>query len=144
MNIAANDFNPEQIQIQFDSGILALTTPQVNVGAQLGDVTGVVGYNFGNYEINVTEAFTVVDSTLQPEITTLTSTEDRLTVASYNVLNLDPNDSDGDTDIANGQFDRIASQIVTNLQAPDIIALEEIQDNRPLAKISFKIDLHLS
>ena len=129
INIAANDFNPEQIKIQFDSGIFAGTTPQVNVGAQLGDVTGVVGYNFGNYEINVTETFTVVESTLQPEVTTLISTEDRLTVATYNVLNLDPNDSDGDTDIANGQFDRIASQIVTNLQAPDIIALEEIQDN---------------
>ncbi len=129
INIAAHDFNPEQIQIQFDSGIFTGTTPQVNVGAQLGNVTGVIGYNFGNYEINVTETFTVVDSTLQPEITTLTSTEDRLTVASYNVLNLDPNDSDGDTDIANGQFDRIASQIVTNLQAPDVIALQEIQDN---------------
>ncbi|MBA2748023.1 MAG: endonuclease/exonuclease/phosphatase family protein [Tatlockia sp.] len=129
INISPDDFNPEQIQIQFDSGIFALTTPQVNVGAQLGDVTGVVGYTFGNYEINVTEAFTVVESTLQPEITTLTSAEDRLTVATFNVLNLDPNDSDGDTDIANGQFDRLASQIVTNLQAPDIIGLQEIQDN---------------
>ncbi len=129
INISPDDFNPEQIQIQFDSGIFALTTPQVNVGAQLGDVTGVVGYSFGNYEINVTEAFTVVESTLQPEITNLTSAEDRLTVATFNVLNLDPNDSDGDTDIANGQFDRIASQIVTNLQAPDIIGLQEIQDN---------------
>ena len=129
INISPDDFNPEQIQIQFDSGIFAGTTPQVNVGAQLGDVAGVVGYNFGNYEINVTETFTVVESTLQPEVTTLISTEDRLTVATYNVLNLDPNDSDGDTDIANGQFDRIASQVVTNLQAPDIIALEEIQDN---------------
>lgn len=129
INISPNDFNPEQIQVQFDSGIFTGTTPQVDVGAQLGDVTGVIGYNFGNYEVNVTEAFTAVESTLQPEVTTLTSTEDRLTVATFNVLNLDPNDSDGDTDIADGQFDRIASQIVTNLQSPDIIALEEIQDN---------------
>ncbi len=107
INIAPNDFNPEQIQVQFDSGIIANTAPQVDVGAQLGDVTGVVGYSFGNYEINVTDAFTVVESTLQPERTNLKSAEDRLTVATYNVLNLDPNDSDGDTDIANGQFDRI-------------------------------------
>ncbi len=129
INIAPDDFNPEQIQIQFDSGILASPTPQVNVGAQLGDVTGVVGYSFGNYEINVTEPLNVVESTLHPETTHLKSAENRLTVASYNVLNLDPNDSDGDTDIANGQFDQIASQIVNNLQTPDIIGLQEIQDN---------------
>lgn len=128
-NISPDDFNPEQIQIQFDSEIFATATPQVDVGAQLGDVTGVVGYSFGNYEINVTEAFTVIESTLRPEITNLTSAEDRLTVATYNVLNLDPNDNDGDADIANGQFDRIASQITNNLQAPDIIGLQEIQDN---------------
>jgi Ca2+-binding RTX toxin-like protein len=50
-------------------------------------------------------------------------------VASYNVLNLDPNEADGDTDIANGRFAAIAQQIVTNLNTPDIIGLQEIQDN---------------
>ena len=118
LNIAPDDFNPEQIQVQFDSGIFTGTIPQINVGTQLGDVTGVLGYSFGNYEINVTEAFTVVESTLQPEVTTLTSAEDRLTIASFNVLNLDPNDSDGDTDIASGRFDLLANQIVNNLSSP--------------------------
>lgn len=130
INIAPDDFNSERVQIQFDSGILPNATGQVNVGAQLGDVTGVVGYSFGNYEVNVTEAFTPVQrSELQPEITTLKGAEDRLTVASYNVLNLDPNDGDGDADIADGQFQQIANQIVTNLQSPDVIGLQEIQDN---------------
>ncbi len=128
-NIAPDDFNPERIQIQSDSTISPEPTPEVNVGAQLGDITGVVGYGFGNYEVNVTEAFTPEPSDLQPETTNLTSVKDRLTVASYNVLNLDPNDSDGDGDIASGQFKQIANQIVNNLQFPDVLGLQEIQDN---------------
>lgn len=129
INISPDDFNPERIQIQFDSTISPGSTPQVNVGAELGDVTGVVGYSFGNYEVNVTETFTPESSDLQRETTNLVSTNEQLTVASYNVLNLDPNDTDGDQDIANGQFEQIATQIVDNLQSPDIIGLQEIQDN---------------
>ncbi|MEC4813126.1 MAG: Calx-beta domain-containing protein [Scytonema sp. PMC 1069.18] len=130
INIAPDDFNPERIQIQFDSGILPGFSQQVDVGAQLGDVTGVVGYNFGNFEVNVTEAFTpVAASTLQPEVSNLQGGQTQLTVASYNVLNLDPNDSDGDTDVADGRFTAIANQIVNNLNLPDIVSLQEVQDN---------------
>ncbi|MFZ4688164.1 MAG: choice-of-anchor I family protein, partial [Polymorphobacter sp.] len=50
-------------------------------------------------------------------------------IASYNVLNLDPNDLDGDTDVADGRFTSIALQIVNALGSPDIVALQEIQDN---------------
>ncbi|NJL81162.1 MAG: hypothetical protein HC917_24515 [Richelia sp. SM2_1_7] len=46
-----------------------------------------------------------------------------------NVLNLDPNDADGDADVADGRFSAIAKQIINNLKAPDIIGLQEIQDN---------------
>ncbi|MGB3655489.1 MAG: CHRD domain-containing protein, partial [Rivularia sp. (in: cyanobacteria)] len=91
--------------------------------------TGVVGYGFGNFEIYPTQAFTVTDSTIQPETTNLTGGADKLTVARYNVLNLDHNDADGDTEVADGRFSEIANQIVTNLNAPDIIGLQEIQDN---------------
>ena len=130
INIAPDDFNPERIQVQFDSGILSGFSQNVNVGAKLGDVTGVVGYNFGNFEVNVTEAFNVVTpSTLTPEVTLLKGAADKLTVVSYNVLNLDPNESDGDRDIANERFAVIAQQIINNLGTPDVIGLQEIQDN---------------
>lgn len=131
INIAPDDFNPERIQLHFDSGILlGFTLPSVDVGAQLGNVTGVVGYNFGNFEVNITEAFTVqTPSTLQREVTNLIGTNDQLAIATYNVLNLDPNDADGDRDVANGQFAAIAAHIVNNLGRPDIIALQEVQDN---------------
>jgi predicted extracellular nuclease len=45
------------------------------------------------------------------------------------VLNLDPNDADGDTDVADGRFAAIAAHVVSNLGSPDIIGLQEIQDD---------------
>ena len=130
LNISPDDFNPERVQINPNFDIFPLLDiPDVNVGAKLGDVTGVVGYSFGNFEINPTQQFTVTASTIQPETTSLENGADKLTVASYNVMNLDPNDDDDDTDVADGRFSAIASQIVTNLKTPDIIGLQEIQDN---------------
>ena len=130
LNISPDDFNPERVQINPNFDIFPeLNIPDVNVGAKLGNVTGVVGYSFGNFEINPTQQFTVTDSTIQPETTSLMGGADKLTVASYNVLNLDPNDDDRDTDVADGRFSAIANQIVTNLKTPDIIGLQEIQDN---------------
>ena len=129
LNISPNDFNPEKVQIDEDSGVFDFDFPEVDTGALLGDVTGVVSYSFGNFEVIPTEEFTVTESDLEPEVSTVTSGENKLTVASYNVLNLDPNDDDGDEDVANGRFEKIAEQIVDNLNTPDIIALQEIQDN---------------
>ena len=131
INISPTDFNPERIQIDIDNGVFDFPLPNVNVGAKIGDVTGVVSYNFGNFEIIPTQAFgsNIVASTLQPEVTTLTKSSDTLKVATYNVLNLDPNEADGDTDIANGRFAAIAQQIINNLGTPDVIGLQEIQDN---------------
>ncbi len=130
LNISPDDFNPERVQIDADSDILPdFEFPQVDTGAMLGDVTGVISYEFGNFQINPTEPFTPIASDLTPEVSTIVKGDDTLTVASYNVLNLDPNDDDGDTDIASGRFAAIAEQIVSNLNAPDIIGLQEIQDN---------------
>lgn len=131
LNISPDDFNPEKVQIDFDSGILDFDFPEVNAGDLLGDVTGVVTYNFGNFEIAPTVDFSdqVVSAGLEEETTGISGSEDLLTIASYNVLNLDPNDADGDSDVANGRFTKIAEQIVNNLATPDIIGLQEIQDN---------------
>jgi endonuclease/exonuclease/phosphatase family metal-dependent hydrolase len=130
LNISPDDFNPEKIQIDTDSTISGFGVPQVDAGAMLGDVTGVVSYSFGNFEIVPTEPFSVVaPSTLDPEVTALAGSDTQLTISSYNVLNLDPNDGDGDTDVADGRFDDIAQDIVNNLGSPDIIALQEVQDN---------------
>jgi len=139
INISPDDFNPERVQIQFDDDLLPGFEVDVNVGAQLGDVTGVVGYSFGNFEVNVTEAFTPTESALQPEVSELIGTDTQLTIASYNVENLDPQvedpaltaggENDVDDDLGEGRFDAIAAHIVENLNTPDILALQEVQDS---------------
>ena len=54
------------------------------------------------------------------ETTSLKNSQDVLTVATFNVENLDPKDR---------RFDNIAKIIGNNLNAPDVISLIEIQDN---------------
>lgn len=129
---AGSDYNPERIQIDGDSFTPggANSIPLVAAGTVLNDVTGIVSYGFGNYEVLATTAVTVATpSILTGEVTNLLGNADTLTIASYNVLNLDPNDADGDTDVADGRFTSIALQIVNALGSPDIVALQEIQDN---------------
>jgi Ca2+-binding RTX toxin-like protein len=59
---------------------------------------------------------------VQPkETTTLRGDAEHLTVGALNVENLDPTD-------AQAKFDALAANIVTNLGAPDIVGLEEVQD----------------
>lgn len=130
-NTLGGDFNPERIQFDDDAGILpGFATPVVSTGARLGPVTGVVSYAFGNYEVLATEPYEVVrPSDLRPEASELRGGEHALTTATYNVLNLDPNDADGNADVAGGQFAAVAGHIARNLNAPDIIGLHEIQDD---------------
>ncbi|MPZ11262.1 MAG: hypothetical protein GEU89_13795 [Kiloniellaceae bacterium] len=119
-----DDLNPERVQIQFDADTLPGFNPSIKVGDGLGDVTGVVDYNFGNYEVKVTEAFTVTDGGLAEENSALVGSENQLTVASYNILNVS---AAGGADAE--QIARLAEQIVNNLNGPDIIALQEVQDD---------------
>jgi predicted extracellular nuclease len=141
-NTSGGDFNPERIQIDDDNGVLSgFVSPDVNVGARLGDVTGVINYDFGNYQVVATQAFSVAQaSTLTRETGTLTGDADHLLIASYNAENLDPKIEDQslvanqsasnvDDDVGNGRFATIAGQIFNTLHAPDIVALQEIQDN---------------
>ncbi|MGY2046542.1 Ig-like domain-containing protein [Methylobacterium sp. JK268] len=114
------DLNPERIQI--DPG-LGVTLPKVNTGARLASVTGVVGYSFGDYEVLAKAAPDVTQaSPLTKQAATLTADATHLLVASYNAENLDPGDGAA-------RFATIADEILTKLNAPDVIALQEVQDN---------------
>lgn len=127
------DFNPERIQIDDDSTLTPGSAPAVAVGAQLADVTGVVSYSFGNYEVLATTAITAAEeSSLEPETSPLQAGADGLLIAAYNVLNLDPQvEASGqiDDDVGDGRFAAIAEHIAVNLNSPAIVALQEIQDN---------------
>jgi predicted extracellular nuclease len=121
MVIQPDDFNPERIII--DDAIIP-NEPQVNVGDSFnGSVTGVIDYSFGNFKLlNTAPLLNVTSGGLTQETTTLTGSEDKLTVATFNVENLDPGDG-------SDKFTGLASAIVNNLNSPDIVSLEEVQDN---------------
>jgi predicted extracellular nuclease len=114
--IRPDDFNPERIQL--DDTIMA--TPVVNVGDGFTTpAVGVMDYSFGNFKLFITAPLTRVDGGLQHEVTRA-PTDHEIVVGTYNVENLDPTD---------GTFARHADLIVNHLRSPDVIAIEEIQDN---------------
>jgi uncharacterized protein len=115
--VRPNDFNPERIIL--DDTLLA--TPVVNVRDGFSSpVVGVMDYSFGNFKLNITAPLTRVDGGLQREATRAPRDQE-LVVGTYNVENLDPSDG--------AAFARHAGLIVDNLRAPDLLAIEEIQDN---------------
>ncbi|MFE7234555.1 endonuclease/exonuclease/phosphatase family protein [Streptomyces sp. NPDC057596] len=95
--------------------------PVANVGDTLaGTTTGPMDFNsYGGYTIVANQLGTLESGGLKRE-TTAKQSPGELSVATYNVENLDPSDA---------TFDEHAAAIVHNLQSPDIVSLEEIQDN---------------
>jgi VCBS repeat-containing protein len=124
--VSEGDLNPERIQLDATTALFAGYAPNHSMGDLLGDVTGIMSYSFNSYEVLVTEAVTVVsDVTAERETTSLDGDRDHLTVASFNVENLDPGDPQA-------KFDLIAQHMVYNLAAPDIIGVQEMQDGNGL------------
>jgi uncharacterized protein len=122
--ITANDLNPERIQL--DDAILPRSTPGSNVGDHFSaPAFGILGYDFGNFELDLTSALATVPGSLTREATAAPA-DNQLAVATFNVENLAPTDPPA-------KFQRLAGLIVDHLRAPDVIAIEEIQDNDGVA-----------
>lgn len=121
-DIVTADFNPERIQVYADSGVLAGFSPNYVMGDNLGDVTGVISYFGGNYELIATSVQNTASTAVPSrETTALTGDAGHLTFAEYNLENFSavtPQD----------KVDQRASDIVVNLRAPDVLALVEVQD----------------
>ncbi|WP_306326409.1 endonuclease/exonuclease/phosphatase family protein [Streptomyces venezuelae] len=115
--------NTGRLQIQQLAPIAQQPFPKANVGDVLKGVTeGPLDFNqFGGYTITARTLGTVVDRGLERE-STAKQHKNELAVATYNVENLDPSDPQE-------KFDALAKAVVENLASPDILALEEIQDN---------------
>ncbi|WP_040405746.1 endonuclease/exonuclease/phosphatase family protein [Amycolatopsis nigrescens] len=97
--------------------------PKANTGDTLtGQTSGPVEYDsFGGYTLFATELGNVRDGGLRQEVTRK-QRGGELAVATYNVENLSAVDEQA-------KFDLLAEGVVRNLAAPDIVTLEEIQDN---------------
>src|SRR6185369_1864353 len=117
----ANDFNPERVVLnnRLSAGFLP---GNVSVGDHVvGAVVGIMDYNFGNYFLQTIAPVSFTSDGLARE-TTSAPGPDELTFGTFNVENLAPSDPQT-------KFDTLAGLIVHNLQAPDLLGIEEIQDN---------------
>ncbi|MEO0365411.1 MAG: lamin tail domain-containing protein [Pseudomonadota bacterium] len=122
VRITEGDFNPEYQVV----GNRLAETGDFSTGDTVGsDIDAVVTYSFGKYIFQTLNEIAGSEAPFVAEVTDLKSKARRkeLTVASFNVLNLDPSDAEG------GQFANIAKIIVKSMRSPDIIGLQEIQDS---------------
>lgn len=116
------DSNPETIIVGDPlDGTSNPSSPKI--GDQAADVTGVVYYEYGFYYLLPTTALTL--TTLaegRAEATALRSTRtcEGITVGDYNVENLEP---------GSARIPSLADHIVNFLGAPDLMFVQEIQDD---------------
>ncbi|MEV0644877.1 lamin tail domain-containing protein [Phytomonospora sp. NPDC050363] len=97
--------------------------PLADVGSVLtGATSGPVDYSlFGGYGIVATTVGGVTPSGIERE-TAEPQAADQLSVATYNVENLSPKNPAS-------KFAQLAEGVVDSLASPDVVVLEEIQDN---------------
>ncbi len=114
------DFNPERILIE---DAIITSEPRVRVGQTFpGVITGVLDYSLGNFKLyNITPLPTPTLYGVVSETARLPLLNE-LSLATFNLQNLDPTDS-------LAKFSALARQIVHYLQAPDLVVLQEVQDD---------------
>jgi uncharacterized protein len=117
--VTATNFNPERIVV--DDGLESL--PEMNTGDHYtSPLIGPLTYDFDNFYLEPDNGTpTVVHDGAQRTSTTQAG-PDQLSVATFNVENLAPSDPAS-------KFSALANIVVNNLKAPDVIAVEEVQDN---------------
>ncbi|MEU4391284.1 lamin tail domain-containing protein [Kribbella sp. NPDC023855] len=114
-----DDPNSGRLMIQALNG-----APAANVGSTLAaGTTGALDYqSFGGYVLQATQLGTITEGGLKKQKVLPPKKAGDLSVATYNVENLAANNPAA-------KFARLAQAVVSNLGSPDILALEEIQDN---------------
>ena len=91
------------------------------------DVSGVVTYRSKVFKLEPTQLPALQDGGLQREVSKLYPSEDKLTIASYNIENFSANNATGETPDA--KVEKIAKSFINEIHSPDIITLIEVQDN---------------
>ena len=114
------DANPERI---ITDDAIVWSELDVTVGDYFLDpIVGVISYSFGNFKLLNVEPWPEVQSGgTEPAATGLVPSDSQLAVATFNVENLNPSEGD--------RFEELADIVVHHLFMPDIIGLQEIQDD---------------
>lgn len=113
---------------------------RLNVGATLlSNITGPLNYRVGSYQVSVSDEFKVDPKYIELCKSSLCPSEKSLTVMTLNCFNLDGHvesadnvvnsRKDIDDDWGEGRFHTLAQAVVLQANLPDIVAVQEIQDN---------------
>ncbi len=113
---------------------------RVNLGAKLtSPVVGPLHYRSDSYQLAVNTAFEIDQNYIELGTSRIQSTPGAISILTLNCFNLDPHVEaerrvtnprlDVDDDVGEGRFHTLAQAIVLQAQSPDIVALQEIQDN---------------
>ncbi|MBA3936780.1 MAG: endonuclease/exonuclease/phosphatase family protein [Planctomycetes bacterium] len=116
------DANPERVFL--GDVALGVALPRLDVGDRLpGATVGVMSYSFGNFKLLISQpAPAPLRGGLVHEVSPLHGDANALTLATYNVENLAPGDPAA-------KFAGHADNIVNHLGSPDLVCVEEIQDD---------------
>jgi predicted extracellular nuclease len=119
--LVASSYNPHIISVS--AKYIKRYLPPSKTGDYFkGSLSGIMGYEYGNYRIYITSPFPkFVKSRIIRGKSPFSTENGRLTVASYNIENCSVEDLK--------HINRIGTDIVNNLNSPDIICLQEVQDN---------------
>lgn len=117
--ISPEDFNPERIMID-DAFILM---PDVTQGSRFTNpIIGIITYDYTNYRLSPTQKLSFTAAPILQDALNYQVGDSELSLATYNVENLDALDHPD-------RLTSLAEHIVDNLGAPDILGLQEVQDN---------------
>lgn len=122
--------------------------PEPTIGdSYTGDIIGVLGYSYGNYQIEITEALpTLTRGNMTAEESSINFKADKLNIVSYNLENFsfasmtqnynkkkkawdDPVFGQSSKKESEQRAAEFADHFINKLKAPDIICLIEIQDD---------------
>jgi predicted extracellular nuclease len=87
-----------------------------------GPHVGIMDWAFGEYRIQLPRCSRRRHMGVSVRESAIAAGPNKVSIATFNVENLDANE-------LTSKFDILAGMIVNNLAAPDIVGLEEIQDN---------------
>ncbi len=114
--------------------------PRLNVGSKLlSRITAPLNYRVGSYQLALTTPFKHEDHFVSLSKSSLEPSDNALTIMTLNCFNLDPHiesadmvlnpSQDIDDDWGEGRFHTLGQAVVLQANSPDIVALQEIQDN---------------
>jgi len=114
--------------------------PRLNLGSKLvSRVSGPLNYRVDSYQVSVSDPFAVDERFVSLTKSSLKPETAYLTIMTLNCFNLDPHveseskvmnpRQDIDDDWGEGRFHTLAQAVVLQANVPDIVALQEIQDN---------------